>query len=87
MRKKLDNGAHTCTPESCPVGNYYVTAIDGPAWWKMAGPYATHADALADVDKARGIADKHDGRAWFMAWGTARIESTTPGNLNRANLI
>ena len=65
---------HICTLASCPIGRYFVTAIDGPNTHFMAGPYENHADALADVDKALKIADKHDGRAWFMAWGTVRIK-------------
>lgn len=81
---------HACTPETCPEpSTYYVTAIDGDRWWKMAGPYANHTAALADVDRARTLTDKHDrsGRAWFMGWGTARVESTELGNLNKAGLM
>ena len=87
----LADGPHVCSAESCPEpGNYYVSAVDGPNWWKMAGPYRNHASALADVNRARDLADKHDrsGRAWFMSWGTVRVENETgPGNLNRAGLI
>ena len=80
---------HVCTTEECPTGVYFVTAIDGGTWWYMAGPYAEHAAALADVDKARTITCKHDGRAHFMGWGTARIKDDTErvGNLNKAGLI
>src|SRR5579863_2154582 len=82
---------HVCTPESCPeTGGYYVSAVDGPDYWKMAGPYQTHAAALADVDRVMKLTDKYDrsGRAWFMSWGTIRVENgTEPGNLNRAGLL
>jgi len=87
----IADGAHTCTAETCPEsGGYYVSAVDGPNWWKMAGPYPNHAAALADVNLARDLANKHDrsGRAWFMSWGTVRVENgTEPGNLNRAGLM
>jgi hypothetical protein len=55
----------------------------------MAGPYDTHQEALADVGKARNIANEHDGRAWFMGWGTIRDkdDKRTPGNLNKAGLM
>jgi hypothetical protein len=55
----------------------------------MAGPYTSHTAALADVDRARTIADKHDGRAWFMGWGTVRMPNyfNEPGRLNKFNLI
>lgn len=83
---------HTCTPETCPTpGAYYVSAADGPSWWKMAGPYDTHAEALENVDRALKITDEKDrsGRAWFMGWGTVRMPdgTTEPGNLNKAGLI
>jgi hypothetical protein len=75
------------TPDTRP-GHYYVTAIDGGRWFKMAGPYNQHADALADVDRARDIASNVDGRAHFMSWGTCRTENSTDiGTLNKHNLI
>ena len=57
---QLGEWEHVCTSGECPIGHYYVTAMDGPSWYYMAGPYATHAEALALVDKARDLADKHD---------------------------
>lgn len=80
---------HTCTADTCPVGTYYVTAIDHDRVFYMAGPYNTHAEAMADVDKALAIADKHDGRAWFMSWGTCRRKDgyREPGTLNKYGLI
>ena len=80
---------HVCYPGTCPESLYYVSAKDAGSHWLMAGPYRTHAEALADVDRARNIADEHDGRAWFYAWGTCRMKDGTdrPGNLNKAGLI
>lgn len=59
---------------------YYVSAIDGSKKYLIAGPYAAHADAAAKVEEVRKKADELDGRAWFMAWGTAGsdAEHTTP---------
>jgi hypothetical protein len=81
---------HACSEASCPTpGSYYVTAIDGPRFWKMAGPYATHAEALDRIDAARRISCDYDGRAYFMAWGTGRVfhGDTPPGKLNELGLI
>lgn len=86
----LAGGPHVCTPETCPApGRYYVTCVDGPDYWKMSGPYASHEAALADVDRAMTIANDHDGRAWFMSWGTARCgdDCQDVGNLNRLGLM
>lgn len=62
-------------PDAAP-GPYFVSAIDHDKIYLMAGPYETHAEALANVDKALQVAFEHDGRAWFMAWGTVRIEGS-----------
>lgn len=83
---------HICNSESCPTGRYFVTAMDAGKTFYMSGPYSSHVAALADVDKALKIADKHDGRAWFMSWGTVRItdDSYRPnlvGTLNKAKLL
>ena len=81
---------HICTTETCPeTGGYYVSAIDAGRTFLMAGPYQTHAAALADVNKALRIADKHDGRAWFMSWGTVqKIDGDLkPGSLNKYGLL
>ena len=88
----MNDAKHICNPESCPTGRYFVTAIDAGHTYYMAGPYPEHVDALADVQKALEIADRHDGRAWFMSWGTVRItdDSYRPnmvGNINKAGLM
>jgi hypothetical protein len=77
----------TQQPDTRP-GPYYVSAIDGSKIHLMAGPYAQHTEALADVERARDIADKADARAHFMAWGTCRAEGSTDiGTLNKYKLI
>ena len=53
-------------------GRYYVTAIDGPKRYFLAGPWDTHADALAQVETVRCFAELADPRAIWMAYGTAR---------------
>lgn len=70
-------------------GPYYVSAVDGNRYFLMAGPYDNHAQALADVDRARVIADERDPRACFMSWGTCRSRNGDrgPGALNKAGLI
>lgn len=70
------------------TGPYYVSAIDAGRTFLMAGPFDTHQDALENVENARLIADGLDPRAWFMAWGTVRIEGSTKlGRLTELNLI
>ncbi len=84
------NEDHICNPTDCPEpGSYYVTCVDGPLFWKMSGPYPTHKAALADVDRVLKIANRHDGRAWFMRWGTTRMANNIVelGNLQKAGLL
>ena len=61
---------------------FYVTAIDGPRVYFLAGPYNTHDEAAAAVETVREIAcdfkqNANAGRAWFMAYGVIR---TADGN-------
>lgn len=88
MNRQQEAG-HACTPETCPVGTYYVTAVDGGNYWLMAGPYDTHQAALADVDKALEVSNEADPRSWWKAWGTAKIKDDTrkPGVLNERGLF
>lgn len=75
------------TPDTRP-GPYYVTAITGGRYFVMAGPYSTHQAALDDVQRARDVAYQVDPRAWWAAWGTARIEgSQRAGRLNDLGLM
>ena len=77
----------TQTPDTRP-GPYYVSARDNGKTFIMAGPYETHAEALAKVDEALQIANEHDGRAWFMSWGTVRVGgSERIGTLTKRGLI
>lgn len=50
--------------------HFYVSAIDGPKKYLLAGPYETHEAAKAQVDAVLRVADKQNPKAWFMAWGT-----------------
>ena len=52
---------------------FYVSAINGPQTYLVAGPYERHIDALTRVDAVRAHADQHDPRAHFMAWGTCSL--------------
>jgi streptogramin lyase len=59
-------------------GHYYVSAIDGRRWALLYGPLERHADAVAAVETARRVAVDADARAWFYAFGTARVAPEDP---------
>jgi hypothetical protein len=63
---------------------FYVSAIDGPRYTFLAGPFNTHQEALDLVDSARTKANEVDPRAWFYAYGTAQAPEgyEKPGVLN-----
>lgn len=50
---------------------FYVSAIDGPRHFLMAGPYGSREVAEGLVSEVRDYCTEKDGRAWFMAWGVA----------------
>lgn len=86
---------HVCTAESCPEpSSYYVSCCDdaGQGYYLMAGPYATHSAALADVNLSKLIAERYgsDGaKSHWMRWGTLRYPdgNTEPGRLNKHGLF
>jgi hypothetical protein len=69
------------------VEGFYVTVRSGSRVGYLLGPYASHADALASVDRARLFAGRLDPWAVFYAFGTARVVAETasmlrPGRFN-----
>lgn len=75
------------TPDTRP-GPYYVSAIMDGTPYLMAGPYDLHEQALADVERARGIACEVDRRSVWAAFGTCRVPGQSkPGALNTHGLI
>ena len=74
----------TQVPDTKP-GNYYVTVVrDGGDYRPLLGPFHNdHAKALSLVDAAREKVQALDTRAFWYAYGTARIEDyDRPGLLN-----
>lgn len=72
------------TPDTKP-GNYYVTVVrEGGDYRPLLGPFPNdHASALALVDAAKDKAIEIDDRAFWYAYGTARIDDyDRPGLLN-----
>jgi len=64
---------------------YYVSVMEGPKYALLAGPYATHDEALANKQDVMNKAVELDPKAWFYAFGTASIVSEKPlpqGKLN-----
>lgn len=57
---------------------YFVTVIDGARVGFLAGPYATHDAALADVDIVRRMAERVNDRAIWYAFGTSSVPEGTP---------
>ena len=55
---------------------FYVTVRDGPRTGYLLGPYRTHREALAQVDRGRSLAYDADPRAPFYAYGTAGTAET-----------
>lgn len=62
---------------------FYVTAVDGPSVYPLAGPYPSKAEAEAKVDDARKIAmdfaqNTQAGRAAFMSYGVTKLTARLP---------
>jgi hypothetical protein len=52
---------------------YYVTVRDAGRTGWLLGPYKTHKQALAQVDRGHDLACEADRWACFYAYGTASL--------------
>lgn len=58
-------------------GNYFCTARYGGRVAFLSGPFRHHAEALADLPRAKGLAlDAGDPKAHFAAYGTSHLEGS-----------
>ena len=55
------------------IRDYYVSIVRDKRRGLLAGPFATHTEALAAVDKARNEACDVDPRAWWDLFGTCSL--------------
>ena len=61
------------------VKQFYVTVRNGDQTGFLLGPYETHEEALANVQRGRELANTTDQWAHFYAYGTASLPtSMTP---------
>jgi hypothetical protein len=58
--------------------HYYTSVIDGDRRGLLTGPFQTHAEALADVARAKQLAEKADRWAAFYGFGTAGSDDVLP---------
>lgn len=80
------DGGDAC---QCAPGKYFVGCVKDSRYYLMAGPYATHQQAEADRNRALEVADRVDGRAWFLSWGVVRLadDAERTGRLNELGLL
>ncbi len=53
---------------------YYATVYDAGRHGFLLGPFRAKRTAERNVERARQMAYRHDVRAWFYAYGTARVK-------------
>ena len=60
-----------------PMEYYYVSVRNGPKYGLLLGPYFTHAEALANVERGTQLAMSTDNETWtwFYAYGTVKLSS------------
>jgi hypothetical protein len=78
-------------PETDEPTAFYVSVIDGSRRALVAGPYDTHAEAIADVEPVKAAAETATaGRSVFYAWGTAGYrgprDEAPEGVMNKAGV-
>ncbi len=80
--------------ELCPCGkpnghdegtsDFFVSVVRNPGkpsqrTGLILGPYATHGEALANVDRGRAIAERADSWTAFDAFGTVGVKGDEKG--------
>jgi hypothetical protein len=65
-------------PDPEPNVGFYVTVRKHGQSGKLLGPYDTHAEALAHVDRAKAKAAEVDPWSHFYEFGTARVSTVRP---------
>jgi hypothetical protein len=75
---KMSN-TETCgcgKPKDHDAGSdFFVSIVRGRSWRPLLGPYATHDEALANVERGRTMAEKVDPQAVFDLFGTCRTNA------------
>jgi hypothetical protein len=71
----MPNIEHTPTSSTAggPREGFYVTVFNGRQRGWLLGPYPTHGEALANIDRGAREAPEVDPRAAFYFYGTARV--------------
>ena len=69
------------TPEAEGELDFYVSVMDGPRFGLLLGPFPTHAEAKANVDKGTKLANDANAWAAFYAFGTASLPRGTPARV------
>jgi hypothetical protein len=67
-----------CESTTCPAdgGGFFVTVRDAGRTGFILGPYPTHEEAIANVERGRRMAEQANARAVFYAFGTARVTAS-----------
>lgn len=69
------------------ICDYYVSIVRSPKQrGLLAGPFNTHTEALANVDRARDKACEVDQWAWFDLFGTVSLPRAAANPMGKLNM-
>jgi hypothetical protein len=66
--------------------DYYVSLRRAERTALLAGPFETHTEALALVDRAVALANDLDPRAWFDPFGTMSLPRSPANPYGKLNI-
>lgn len=90
---KVDVSSPGGDSELCPCGlpkghdagaEFFVSCRKGTANGLVLGPYDTHEEALANVERGREMAEKADPWSLFYAFGTLSVKPDFVGRYKGA---
>lgn len=59
-----------CGKAHTPGQRFYVDVVSGSRFALLLGPYDTHEEATANVERGKQLAVERDPRTWFDSFGT-----------------
>lgn len=59
--------------------DFFVNIARGKDWRPLLGPYTTHHEAIANVERGRRLAVDADPTTWFDSFGTCKAAPNSGG--------
>jgi hypothetical protein len=80
QKSREESNSCNCDKPHEPDTSFFVSCIEDSGQRRkslLLGPYDTHEEALANVDRGRKLAEANDPKAYWYSFGTCSIHGPT----------